>query len=341
MFRIRLINVIGVSCVLSVLCCFSCGSRSVSVKSAPVVAEKNAVEIFYADPTVFVENGKYYLTGTRPGRPLGFALLESDDLRSWHVACADSMILRKGVSAFGDKGFWAPQILTIDGQYKLAYTANEQTVIAGADSLKGLYTQTIVEPIDASEKNIDPFLFRDDDGKWYLYHVRFNNGNFLWVGEFDPSAGKIVNGTLRRCFVNDQPWEATPAYPSGPIMEGPTVIKLDGKYYLFYSANHFMSPDYAVGYAVSDSPLGPWVKNPANPIIHRDIVGEKGSGHGDIFTDNEGRMRYVYHVHNSDSVVSPRRTRIVTLNLLKDPATGVYAITADSASVIHPLRFNP
>ena len=31
-------------------------------------------------------------------------------------------------------------------------------------------------PVDISEKNIDPFLFRDDDGKYYLYHVRFNRG---------------------------------------------------------------------------------------------------------------------------------------------------------------------
>ena len=53
-----------------------------------------------------------------------------------------------------------------------------------------------------------------------------------------------------------------------------------GKYYLFYSANHFMSRDYAVGYAVADSPLGPWHKPANNPIIHRSTVGENGSGHG-------------------------------------------------------------
>ena len=122
---------------------------------------------------------------------------------------------------------------------------------------------------------MNSFLFKDDDGKWYLYHVRFDHGNFLWVAEFNPQTGKIVDGTLTRCFKNDQAWEATPAYDSAPIMEGPTVIKLDGKYYLFYSANHFMSPDYAVGYATADSPMGPWTKNPDNPIIHQNIVGEK------------------------------------------------------------------
>lgn len=299
---------------------------------------RESQEILFADPTIFAENGKYYLTGTRNREPLGFTLLESEDLLNWTPAAPDSMILKKGEGSFGDDGFWAPQIIKDKEGYWLTYTADEQTVLAKSPLLAGLYTQRQVAPIDGSEKNIDSFLFKDDDGKMYLYHVRFNNGNFLWVAEFDAETGKIKGNTLTRCFVNDQAWEATPAYESDPIMEGPTVIKLYGKYYLFYSANHFMSPDYAVGYAVSDSPMGPWVKNRNNPIIHRDIVGEKGSGHGDLFTDNEGNYRYVYHVHNSDSVVSPRRTRIVNLNFKKNTDTGVYEITADRSSVIKPKQ---
>lgn len=294
-------------------------------------------EIFFADPTIYAENGKYYLSGTRNRHPQGFALLESTDLQTWTPARPDSMILTPGNNVFGTKGFWAPQILKDGDRYLFAYTANEQTVLASADSLNGTYTQAEPLPIDGSEKNIDPFLFRDDDGRCYLYHVRFDNGNFLWVGEFDLATCKIKEGTLQRCFKNDQPWEDTGAYPSAPIMEGPTVIKLDNTYYLFYSANHFMSEDYAVGYATAPTPMGPWTKNAANPIINRSLVGEKGSGHGDVFTDNDGRLRYVYHVHHSDSVVSPRRTRIISLNLDKDSATGLYNITADPSTIIRPM----
>lgn len=294
-------------------------------------------EIFYADPTIYVENGKYYLTGTRSGKPQGFALLQSVNLTDWQPVQPDSMILRKGESAYGTHGFWAPQILKHGNRHLFAYTANEQTALAAANSVTGPYTQTETAPIDGSEKNIDPFIFIDDDGRCYLYHVRFDNGNFLWVGEFDLESGKIKDGTLKPCFRNTQPWEATDAYPSAPIMEGPTVIKLDNTYYLFYSANHFMSEDYAVGYATAPTPMGPWTKNPANPIINRSIVGEKGSGHGDIFFDGDGHMRYVYHVHYSDTEVSPRRTRIINLNLEKNPATGIYSITADPSTIIKPV----
>ncbi len=314
----------------------SCGGKEQAATCESSSPEGS--EIFYADPTVYTEGGKFYLTGTRTGRPQGFTLLESSDLETWTPARADSMILVKGGGAFGEKGFWAPQILKEDGKYYLTYTANEQTVLAAADSLAGMYTQTEASPIDGSEKNIDSFLFKDDDGKWYLYHVRFDHGNFLHVGEFDLATGTVKPGTVQRLFNNTQPWEATPAYDSAPIMEGPTVVKLDGKYYLFYSANHFQSPDYAVGYAVADSPTGPWIKNPANPIIHQSIVGEKGSGHGDLFKDNDGNYRYVYHVHHNDSVVAPRRTRIVTLNFVKNDSTGYYDITADPSTIIKPRQ---
>ena len=295
---------------------------------------KDASNIFFADPTIFHEKDKYYMTGTGFSETPGFILLESENLTEWKISRPDSMILRKGNSTFGTKGFWAPQIIKNENTYWLTYTANEQISLATSDGVKELFTQDQIQPIDSTEKNIDSFLFKDDDGRWYLYHVRFNNGNFLWVGEFNPDTGKIIDGTLSQCFKNDQSWESTPAFESVPIMEGPTVIKLDGKYYLFYSANHFQSPDYAVGYAIADTPLGPWEKNPDNPIIHRSIVKENGSGHGDIFKDDQGNYRYVYHVHNSDSKVSPRRTRIVSLNLDKDAVTGKYKITANPDSVI-------
>lgn len=299
-----------------------------------VQADEN--EVFLADPTIFSSNGKFYLTGTRNVDPEGFSLLESEDLKHWSYARPDMMILRKGGNSFGSTGFWAPQILEYNGGYLFAYTANEQCVLTSSPSIAGTYTQSVIEPIDGSEKNIDPFIFRDDDGRYYIYHVRFGGGNYLWCGEFDPATGKIVQGTLKKCFDNTQGWEHTGSFPSAPIMEGPTVIKLDGKYYLFYSANHYQSIDYAVGYAVADSPLGPWVKNENNPMISRNIVREKGSGHGDIFFDNEGKMRYVYHVHYDDNSANPRRTRIVTLNVDKSGGHP-YKITADKESIIVPV----
>jgi beta-xylosidase len=120
-------------------------------------------------------------------------------------------------------------------------------------------------------------------------------------------------------------------------MEGPTVIKLKNKYYLFYSANHFMNIDYSLGYAVSDSPYGQWVKYKNNPIIHRSTVGENGSGHGDLFEGLDGQLYYTYHVHFDEKQVSPRRTRIVPVIKKWNPKTDSYNFSVKGDEVIVPL----
>lgn len=270
-------------------------------------------QIAFADPTIVRQGANYYLTGTTNTIPQGFSMLVSKDLKNW---TSTGPLLTEGPQVYGDKGFWAPQLYLNGKTWQLAYTANEQVAVAESSSLTGPFTQKQVKPVDASEKNIDPFIFTDDDGKTYLYHVRFNNGNYLWVAAYDKNTMSIDPSTLKQCLGNTEAWENTPDYPAAPIMEGPTVIKHKGKYYLFYSANHFMSRDYAVGYAVADSPMGPWHKPANNRIIHRSIVGENGSGHGDVFADKKGNLFYVYHVHNSNHAVSPRLTRIVPLHFI-------------------------
>ncbi|MFC3199075.1 glycoside hydrolase family 43 protein [Parapedobacter deserti] len=317
-----------------------------SMPAMPLSAQEKR-ELFFADPTIYVEGGKYYLTGTGgsgKGAASGFAVLESNDLQTWAPPTrADGqahMILTKGDQAFGTEGFWAPQLLKEKDTYYLTYTANEQTVLAQSQTLLGPYRQQEVAPIDGSEKNIDSYIFKDDDGKYYLYHVRFANGNYLWVAEFDMGKGEIKPETLKKCFGQTEPWEATPAYESAPIMEGPTVIKLKDKYYLFYSANHYRNIDYAVGYAVSDSPYGPWVKQKNSPIIHRSIVGEHGAGHGDLFEGLDGQLYYVYHVHFDQQQVTPRRTRIVPIIKQWDGEAGCYTFSVNSNEVIKPTMTN-
>ena len=291
-------------------------------------------QIAFADPTIVRQGANYYLTGTTNTIPQGFSMLVSKDLNNW---TSTGPLLTEGPQVYGDKGFWAPQLYLNGKTWQLAYTANEQVAVAESSSLTGPFTQKQVKPVDASEKNIDPFIFTDDDGKTYLYHVRFNNGNYLWVAAYDKNTMSIDPSTLKQCLGNTEAWENTPDYPAAPIMEGPTVIKHKGKYYLFYSANHFMSRDYAVGYAVADSPMGPWHKSADNRIIHRSIVGENGSGHGDVFADKKGNLFYVYHVHNSNHAVSPRLTRIVPLHFIPSN-DGFDHVIVKKEEVIVPMK---
>ncbi len=269
-------------------------------------------QIHLADPTVFCDNGTYYLYGTSPVSDNGFWVYTSTDLRHWSgpAGAVDGYALRG--NTYGTQGFWAPQVFKKDGRYAMAYTANEQIAIAWADSPLGPFVQDEPAMIPAKTKEIDPFVFHDDDGKTYMYHVRLIGGNRIYVAEMNDDLRSMKEETARECIaVNDKGWENTAEGKWG-VSEGPTVVKLDGTYYMFYSCNDFRSIDYAMGYATAKSPLGPWKKH-KKPIVSRHLTGENGTGHGDLFRDGDGRWMYVLHTHNSNSKVSPRRTAMVEL----------------------------
>ncbi len=79
--------------------------------------------------------------------------------------------------------------------------------------------------------------------------------------------------------------------------EGPDVLKHKGKYYLFYSANFYGGYDYSIGYAVSDQPLGPFVKSEQNPVLY--AIGDmSGTGNNSFFYSLDGKELFTaYHTH--------------------------------------------
>ena len=211
---------------------------------------------------------------------------------------------------YGDKGFWAPQIFHHQDKFYLAYTANEQIAIAESDSPLGPFTQAVKDSLSAPMKQIDPFVFIDDDGTKYLYHVRLTEGNRLFVAEMEDDFSAIKPETLQECISAVEPWENTENV-EWPVAEGPSILKHNGLYYFAYSANDFRNPDYAVGFAVSESPYGPWKKYSGNPIMSRADIGINGTGHGDFVNDDQGNLHYVFHTHYSETTVSPRKSAVV------------------------------
>lgn len=286
---------------LSVLLCFSFFGYSQKTKT-----------ITLADPTIFLNDGTYYLYGT--GAPNGFRAYTSQDLEHWQkLENASGLALQKG-DAYGDKGFWAPQIFEYNGKFYMAYTANEQIAIASSDSPAGPFTQKNKIAIPSEERMIDPFVYFAEDGKIYLYHVRVaNGGNRIFVAELNDDLSEIKDETLTQCIEATDKWENT-ENSGWTVTEGPTIVKRNGLYYMLYSANDFRNKDYAVGYATSKSLTGPWEKVAFNPVLVRDMLGEDGTGHGDLFTGEDGQLYYVLHTHNSSEKVSPRKTALIKVH---------------------------
>ncbi|RZK97899.1 MAG: beta-xylosidase [Pedobacter sp.] len=285
--------------------------------------------LLMADPTVFLDNETYYLYGTSSNK--GFQTYVSKDLKHWFEpkGLKGGLVLKKG-EVFGNGGFWAPQVFRHKGLYYMAYTADEQIAIATSESPLGPFKQKVMKSLSGTGKQIDPFIYFDSNGRVYLYHVKLQNGNRIFVVEMKPDLSDVILGTERECILGTEFWENTEG-TAWPVTEGPTVVKHAGLYYLIYSANDFRSKDYAVGYATSTSPVGPWKKYGGNPIISRLKVGLNGNGHGDLFEDKSGNLQYVLHVHNSDDKVSPRAAGLIGIKFQKS-AGGPDVLIADSTS---------
>lgn len=293
-------------------CCIGYSSASTNVCPADNSNEGSGSgirqNVCMADPTILVEGGTYYLYGTSRDSNNGFESYYSTDMKSWE---GPVRVLTKG-EAFGTTGFWAPQVLKLgDRKFAMIYTADEQIAVAWAESPLGPFRNDAKLCIADNMRRIDPFLFKNTDGRTYLYHVRLDHGNKIYAQSIAADLESTDPATLTKAIEATLSWENTDN-ASWPVTEGPTVVRHEGKYYLFYSANDFRNRDYAVGYAVADSPAGPWKKHPEPIISHRN-TGLPGTGHGDIFIGKDGKCRYVFHAHNSRTEVAPRKTYVVEL----------------------------
>ena len=118
----------------------------------------------------------------------------------------------------------------------------------------------------------------------------------IWAQRLSEDGTNLL-GEPRELFRNDAKWE-------GAVIEGPFVVKRGDWFYIFYSGNACCGSncDYALGVARSKALLGPWEKNPANPILAENDQW-KCPGHGSIVDDAQGRYWLMYHAYDAASFV--------------------------------------
>ena len=145
----------------------------------------------------------------------------------------------------------------------------------------------------------DPALFRDDDGRWYLYWGSSNRYPLYGIelDLRDADARQLVryvgkphalvtldpkqHGWER--FGPDHTGEGQPVY-----IEGAWMTKVDGRYFLQYAAPGTEYNVYATGTYVSDKPLGPFQYANYNPVGYKPGGFVHGAGHGNTFQDEFG-----------------------------------------------------
>jgi xylan 1,4-beta-xylosidase len=145
----------------------------------------------------------------------------------------------------------------------------------------------------------DPALFKDDDGRWYLYWGSSNTFPLYGI-EIDlrdvESQQRIRYVGKPRALIALDPqqhgWERFGPDHSGEnqptYIEGAWMTKHGGRYYLQYGAPGTEHNVYATGVYVSNHPLGPFEYAPYNPVGYKPGGFVHGAGHGNTFQDEHG-----------------------------------------------------
>ena len=98
--------------------------------------------------------------------------------------------------------------------------------------------------------------------------------------------GTSLIGEPTIVLANDLDWE-------GHLIEGPWVTKQQGRYWLFYAGNDFCTPNYGIGVAVADHPLGPYEKQP-EPLL-KSTRNWWAPGHASVAPGLDGEPQLFFH----------------------------------------------
>ena len=265
------------------------------------------------DPFVLLHDGVYYLYLTRSEHE-GYHVLTSTDLQNWE----DKGLCLKKDDVKGDDRFWAPEVMEYNGKFYMAYTAEQHVGIAVSDSPLGPFRQEVKQFCNDKDMEIDGDFLVDDDGQVYLYFVRQEEqyGNSLWGARMKEDMTGYVPGTERMLmFAKEGTWEKL----DHSTLEGPFVMKHKGKYYMSYSANHTWENNYAIGYAVAESPLGEYVRYEGNPILAGNEFANSPGHHCFTTTPDGKELLCVYHTHYSKEQVNPRVMNIDRARFAENP----------------------
>lgn len=207
---------------------------------------------YTADPAPYVHGDTVYLFTTHDeDGASGFMMKDwllytSTDMVNWqdHGAVAS---LKDFKWYKGDNGAWAEQVIERNGKWYMYCPIHGNGIgVLVADSPCGLYKDPLGKPLVWQKEHwddIDPTVWIDDDGQAYMYwgnpnvyYVKLNEDMISYSGEIN-KLPKIKD------------------YQEGPWFWARKNANGAKKYYLAFAST--CCPE-GIGYAMSDSPEGPW-----------------------------------------------------------------------------------
>ena len=258
--------------------------------------------MYTADPSAHVFHGKIYIY---PSHDIDAGIPFNDNgdhfgMEDYHVFSMENIeseVIDNGLALhvkdvpWANKQMWAPDAACKNGKYYLYFPAKRadgifQIGVAISDSPTGPF---IPEPeAIKGSYTIDPAVFEDEDGKFYLYFggiwggqlQKYRNNTFSEENE-EPAENEPALGPIVALLTDDMkqfdesPREIKILDKNGDVLlagnneqrffEGPWMHKYNGKYYFSYSTGD----THYICYAIGDNPYGPFTYQGRilNPVI--------------------------------------------------------------------------
>jgi xylan 1,4-beta-xylosidase len=262
----------------------------------------------HPDPTVVRADGAFYLSATTSAWAPVFPIFRSVDLVNWSQVSA--VLPQPPRWATGK--FWAPELTSEPGRVLAYWGAARRDgkpciALSTAPQAEGpwRYRGRVTCPRHGA---IDAAPFRDADGSRWLLWKEMGPGGGIRIQRLTGDGRRAV-GHSHQLIAPDTKWEQS-------VTEGPSLVRQGNEYLLFYSGGHCcrVPCSYGEGVARASSLLGPYIKDPDNPILASG-PDFKCPGHGTVLRLSDGGLVLVHHAYRADDAFDLRR------QVLIDPVT--------------------
>ena len=309
--------------------------------------------IYTADPSAHMFNGRIYIY---PSHDTATGTKEDDlgghfDMRDYHILSMDSVggpVTDHGVALdiknvpWAGRQMWAPDAAFANGKYYLYFPVkNKQDVfqigVAVSDKPEGPFVAE-KDPIKNSY-SIDPCVFKDDDGTYYMYFggiwggqlQRWNNNKYdsslqnrkasdvaslPRMAKLNKDMKSFAEGVKEIKLLDKNGQLFGEKENDKRFFEAAWVFKYNGKYYFTYSTGDTHNLCYATG----DTPYGPFTYQGIllNPV-------EGWTNHHSIIEAN-GKWWLFYHDVQLSGKTHLRNVKVTELKF--NPDGTIQTITA-------------
>lgn len=174
---------------------------------------------------------------------------------------------------------YAPAVFEYEGHLYYTASSGGNAMLYRSDNPQAGFWEKVKE----IPSYWDPAFYVEND-KLYLYYGS-SPVNPIYGTVLDLKTLEIIKEPFP-CLNSDKEhhgWERSGAYheePQRPYIEGAWMTEHNGKYYLQYATPGTQWKTYADGTYVADSPVGPFVYAPNNPVSYKPGGFIGGAGHG-------------------------------------------------------------